>query len=171
MRLVGSGAELRQLAESLVAAICQREWRGGRASIRVPDVALGEKWGKKQGWGVEKSSICQARDRQMASSPPSALMTVMAAWRAEDLGQGLHCAGLAFPFLPPLPTVSSRAHALPAATAGSPGGRQPGRQMQKASTLIPRAEEKKPGHSAQPSSLSSSPGSWQMNNRRKTATP
>ena len=34
MRLVGSGAELRQLAESLVAAICQRGVERGAKLIR-----------------------------------------------------------------------------------------------------------------------------------------
>lgn len=72
----------------------------------------------------------------------------MATWWLKTLDKALHYAGLAFPFLPPLPTIS--AEPMPfQLQLRCLGGRQPGGQMQ---TGTPQSRGKLV-HSAQPSSL------------------
>lgn len=135
---------------------------GRQNSYGVPDVALGEKWGTGQSWGEERSKHPSSQGQTDGLKPSLYLAvktprTVMMPQdchghlMAEDLGQG---AALCWPRFPLLPTASnhlSRAHALPAAAAVSPGARSLEDRC-RGLVRIPQGRGK-PVHSAQPSSL------------------
>ena len=90
----------------------------------------------------------------------------MATWWLKTLDKALHYAGLAFPFLPPLPTISAEPMPFQLQLRWvSPGA---GSLEDRCRPTYPRAEESLCTQSS-PAPFSS-PGSWwgwQMNNRRE----
>ena len=95
-------------------------------------MALGEKWGTGQSWGEERSKHLSSQGQtdglkpslHLAVMTPRTVMTPQDCHghlMAEDLGQGAASCWPRFPLLPTTSNHLSRAHALPAAAAVSPG--------------------------------------------------